>query len=239
MSGYTSQATWRLDHPAHSTRYLKVVRAGAYPTARGEAERARWARTFLTVPEVIEAGTDGELDWLVTAALDGRPATDTGDTDPRSVVIALAEGLRRFHDAAPVATCPFDFRAEIALAHVSRRVAAGLIDPRDAFNDNHRHLDLLGALDRLDRLRPRTEDLVVCHGDYCPPNVLLDGGRAVGYVDLGELGVADRWRDLAVGTWSVTWNFGPGLEDLFLAAYGAEPDPDRQAFYRLLYHLAS
>jgi kanamycin kinase len=61
----------------------------------------------------------------------------------------------------------------------------------------------------------------------------------VGFVDLGELAVADRWWDLAIGTWSTTWNYGPGLEPRFLAAYGAEPDPDRQAFYRLLYDLAS
>jgi len=56
---------------------------------------------------------------------------------------------------------------------------------------------------------------VVCHGDSCPPNVLLEEGRATGYVDLGELGVADRWWDVAVGGWSVAWNFGPELEPLF------------------------
>jgi kanamycin kinase len=63
-------------------------------------------------------------------------------------------------------------------------------------------------LSLLERLRPATEDPVVRHGDYCLPNVLLDDhGRASGYVDLGDLGVADRWWDLAVGSWSLTWNF--------------------------------
>lgn len=78
---------------------------------------------------------------------------------------------------------------------------------------------------------------MVCHGDYCLPNVLLDGGRVVGYLDLGEVGVSDRWRDLAVGTWSVTWNVGPGYEDLFLAAYGTDWAPARRDLYRLLYYL--
>jgi hypothetical protein len=58
-------------------------------------------------------------------------------------------------------------------------------------------------------------------------------------VDLGELGVADRWWDLAVATWSITWNFGPGYEDLFLASYGAVRDDARTRFYRLLYDLVS
>jgi len=35
------------------------------------------------------------------------------------------------------------------------------------------------------------------------------------------------------------WAVGPDLESLFLAAYGAAPNPHYQAFYRLLYDLAS
>jgi kanamycin kinase len=59
------------------------------------------------------------------------------------------------------------------------------------------------------------------------------------YLDLGELGVADRWWDLAVATWSTTWNLGPGWEPAFLEAYGIDPDPERIAYYRLLYDLVS
>jgi kanamycin kinase len=58
-----------------------------------------------------------------------------------------------------------------------------------------------------------------------------------GYVDLGELGVADRWWDLAVATWSLTWNLGPSFEELFLAQYGADADAQRTEFYRLMYDL--
>lgn len=79
----------------------------------------------------------------------------------------------------------------------------------------------------------------MCHGDYCPPNALITGNQVTGYVDLGELGIADRWWDIAVATRAVTWNYGPGLEDLFLTIYGTPPDPQRQAFYRLLYDLVS
>ena len=58
-------------------------------------------------------------------------------------------------------------------------------------------------------------------------------------MDLGELGVADRWWDVAVGAWSVGWNFGVGLEPLFYESYGVTPEPDRIHFYRLLYDLVS
>lgn len=52
-----------------------------------------------------------------------------------------------------------------------------------------------------------------------------------------ELGVADRWWDLAAATWSLGWNLGPGFEEIFLREYGVEPDHERTRFYRLLYPL--
>jgi len=83
---------------------------------------------------------------------------------------------------------------------------------------------------------PPDDERVVCHGDTCAPNTLLGpDGRWTGRVDLGLLGVADRWADLAVAT----WNYGPGWEGLLLDAYGIKPDPDRTRYYRLLWDLSS
>lgn len=111
--------------------------------------------------------------------------------------------------------------------------------PPKTSTPSHAHLTPRAALAELERLRPAVEDLVVCHGDYCPPNVLIAGARITGFVDVGELGVADRWWDLAVGSWSITWNLGPGWEELFLHAYGVDRDRGRVAFFRLLYDLVS
>jgi kanamycin kinase len=105
------------------------------------------------------------------------------------------------------------------MAQVRHRVATGLVDPAEDFDEEHQHLDALGALRELERQQPADEDLVVCHGDYRPPNALLTAGRVTGHVDLGELGVADRWWDLGVATRAVTWNYGTGFEALFLAVY--------------------
>jgi kanamycin kinase len=242
VSSWPHQTTWRLDHPGESIRYAKVAdtHADAYPGPAAEAARIRWAGTHhMPVPAVVDTGCDGHLEWLVTTGLPGRPATDPTLGDPAAVVTALARGLRRFHQLVPARLCPFDFRLPTALDHVRRRAETGRIDPAEDFDDDHRHLDVDAAVRELARLRPDHEDLVVCHGDYCPPNALVTDGQVTGYVDLGELAVADRWWDLAVATRAVTNNYGPGLEDLFLHTYDAPPDPERQAFYRLLYDLAS
>jgi kanamycin kinase len=45
------------------------------------------------------------------------------------------------------------------------------------------------------------------------------------------------WADLAIATWSTNWNYGPGWELTLLEAYGVGPDPERTAYYRLLWEL--
>lgn len=79
----------------------------------------------------------------------------------------------------------------------------------------------------------------MCHGDACVPNTLLhDNGAFAAHVDLGSLGVADRWADLAVAAWSTEWNYGPGFDETVYAAYGIAADRERIAYYRLLWDLA-
>ena len=231
-------STWRIDRPQARPLYLKAAQVGVYPTLAGERDRCLWlASRGVPVPEVVDHGSDGTVEWLVTVALAGTPAIAPEYLrNPRRTVPVLAEGLRAFHETDP-SGCPFDYRIPTAIAHATRRVAGGGIDPA-GFHEIHRHLDPGKALAHLQALRPDDEpDVVVCHGDYCCPNVLLEGQRVVGYIDLGEVGLADRWRDLAVATWSVTWNFGPGHEDRFLGAYGTDWDIPRRDFYRLLYDL--
>ena len=80
---------------------------------------------------------------------------------------------------------------------------------------------------------PPADRLVVCHGDACAPNTLVgDDGRCSGHVDLGDLGVADRWSDLAVATMSLAWNFASAQEGALLEVYGVTPDFERMAYYR-------
>lgn len=84
---------------------------------------------------------------------------------------------------------------------------------------------------------PAPDCLVVCHGDACAPNTLIGGdGSCAGHVDVGDLGVADRWSDLAVATMSLAWNY-PNPTDAYeaelLDAYGVAPDHARIEYYRL------
>jgi aminoglycoside phosphotransferase len=241
VGGRVHEVVWQGELGSITVRvgatYVKWVPAGSGLDLAVEAERMRWAGRWHPVPRVLDEGADAEGAWLITAALPGDNAVAAQwVARPAVAVRALGEGLRALHDNLPVADCPFDWSAEARIADTRRRAAAGLIDPA-GWHEDHQPLGLERALARLAE-PPPVDRLVVCQGDACAPNTLLDDdGRWTAHVDLGELGVADRWADLAVATWSTTWNYGPGWEDALLAAYGVPPDPARTAYYRLLWDL--
>lgn len=217
--------------------FVKWAPAGSLLDLAAEAARMTWAVACTPVPRVLGQGADSDGSWLVTAALPGQSAVSPRWlADPRTAVIAIGEGLRAMHDALPVADCPFCWMAEDRIAAAKRAAAAGRLDTSD-WAPEHLELGIEGVLAQAQGIPP-TDKLVVCHGDACAPNTLITGdGRWSGHVDLGDLGVADRWADLAIATWSTGWNYGPGWEQLLLDAYGIKPDDERTRYYRLLWEL--
>ena len=224
--------TWQLGEGV-GRRFVKWAPAGSGQDLAREATRLRWASRFTPVPAVLAHGRDDAGEWLLTAGLPGASAVDPRwRADPLTAVRAIGAGLRALHDALPVDGCPFDWSAPARVASAHDRAA--LLRP-DGWSPEHAGLPVAEVLARLDDV-PDVDRLVVCHGDACAPNTLLtDDGACGGHVDLGALGVADRWADLAVATWSTNWNYGPGWERPLLDAYGIEPDAERTAYYRLLW----
>ena len=220
-------------------RYLKWVAAGTPELdLAAEAGRLRWAaERGAMVPEVVAHGSGADGSWLVTAALPGESAiAPRWLADPERAARAIGAGLRDLHERLDPADCPFDWSVESRLAQAEDRLARGL-GPAE-WAAEHRGLSVERAREIL-RDAPPVEDPVVCHGDACAPNTLLDdAGDFLAHVDLGSLGVADRWADLAVAAWSTVWNYGAGFEEAVYAGYGIDPDPGRIAYYRLLWDLS-
>ena len=219
--------------------FIKWSPAASWIDLAGEAERLSWAAPFHPVPRVLARGADVAGSWLVTAGLPGDSAvSQRWVADPATAVRAIGAGLRALHEALSVTGCPFSWSAEDRLADARRQAAASRLDP-GGWHEIHQGLGVAGALRRAADIPP-ADRLVVCHGDACAPNTLLTpDGRWSGHVDFGLLGIADRWADIAVASWSTEWNYGPGWEPLLLDAYGIEPDPERTQYYRLLWDLSS
>ncbi|MBG0814648.1 APH(3') family aminoglycoside O-phosphotransferase [Planomonospora sp. ID82291] len=243
QEGMSGAAVWRLDgRPAY---FAKIASQPEHPDSgfclSAEAERLIWLRDRgIPAPEVVEHGTRDGVMWLVTTVVPGRSAAAPWPQGQRDAVVdALADLARTLH-ALPIDDCPFDRGLAVTLAHARQAATAGLVD-LDDLDDERRGWDAEQLLTALEASVPAVEDRVVCHGDLCLPNVLLDPEtlEVTGVIDAGRLGVADRYADLALATRSLAEEdlnpqYGPAYAKRFLARYGITPDPGRIAFYRLL-----
>ncbi|MFD4676289.1 phosphotransferase [Lentzea sp. NPDC058450] len=180
-------AVWSTDHEGLSGDVWHV--GGSYVKRAGVAEhdRLRWLGEHFEVPE-IRAFAD---DWLVLADV-GAPSLAA--TDPVHAATVMGRVLRDLH-ALPVTSCPFDATIPVVLEQARRNVAAGLVDADD-FDDDNLGVTPEELFERLVATAPAHEDLVVAHGDFCPPNVLLRPDGSTVLIDVARLGVSDRHRDL-------------------------------------------
>ncbi len=229
--------------------YVKLAPALATSDPRfnpaAEAERLRWlAAQGMPVPAVVDVGEGSGLRWLVTRAVDGRTAADPGWTaaERLTVIGAVADIARALH-TLPTTSCPFDGRLAVALPRARAAVANGTVD-LDDLDPGHRGFSCADLLRELDATpQPAEDDLVVCHGDLCLDNVLVDpaGREVVALIDAGRVGVADRWQDLAIllrnfdGDESSAWGFHRRHAERFATRYGlAAIDEPKRDFYCLL-----
>lgn len=180
-----------------------------------EAAKLTWAAAYSTVPEVLGHGRDSDTSgWLHTIAIAADSAVaPTWKAEPLTAARAIGAGLRQLHDRLPIADCPWSWQIADRVPMIKKDQDRVLIDQA-----------------------PDLDQLVVCHGDACAPNTLIAAdGSCAGHVDLGSLGVGDRWADLAIATYSLDWNYQPAYEDELLAAYGVQRDDERIDYYRRLW----
>ena len=232
--GESLSDTFRLERSGHASLYLKVAPRADWMELRRERKRLDWLRGKLPVPEVVGYETDDRNEYLLITPLPGlHVATLAADELDERVVQLLATGLRSIH-AVPIHDCPFNMTLDREIERARHNVANGLVDEAD-FDDTRLGRSAAELFEELLSNRPADEDLVFTHGDYCLPNVMIDGDEGSGFVDWGRAGVADRYKDIALVVRSLERNTGEHRTLGFFEAYGlSSPDADKIEYYKLL-----
>lgn len=229
--GKSSASVWRIAM-GESGLFLKAEPTHDLAEMPAELLRLDYlAEMGFPAPRVVDEVSGDDFNWLLMTAVKGRDLTHLSD-DPEVLIQVLADGLKRLHALDP-AHCPFDHSLDRRLKDAEANLLAGRIDEID-FDEERAGWTAPQVFDWLTANRPPETNRVVTHGDACLPNMLALDGRFNGVVDCARLGVADRWQDLALACSSIEFNGGKGLMADFLAAYGAEFDAERYAYYRAL-----
>lgn len=231
--GMSSAQTYRIS--GQENFYVKIDSVTNVGGLQKEAQALTWLRTYLPAPEVVFYERIDGIDYMLIRELPGLPASaDYWTSNPHQLVETLAESMLALH-RLDIATCPFDQRTAVKLQEVAQYVQLGLVDTDD-FEPEHSGQTPEHILAQLYTEQPEQDDLVVTHGDFCLPNLLLTNWRLSGFIDVGSLGVGDRYQDLALCVRSLSQNLGTDqYHSLFFEAYGLPfPDESKLHYFRLL-----
>jgi len=222
---------------------LKIEKRSDY--VEKQVRIMKWLEGKLPAPKVLAFEIMEEKSFLLMSRVYGDMACSEYYLEhPKVLLKALAEALKMMW-ALDIADCPNLRDLETELAEGKYRVENGLVDVEDAEPTTFAEggfEDPAHLLRWLEENRP-VQEPVFSHGDFCLPNVLLTDGKVSGFIDLGDAGVGDKWRDIALcyrslqhyldGTFGgkVYEDFYP---DLLFEALEIEPDWEKLNYYILL-----
>lgn len=223
-------------------RFAKIVSAAAVSTLEAERDRIEWlSGTGIPGPRVLDWRATEHRAALITSAVAGVPAVRLDPAQLAQAWPSITDTLHRLHNL-PVSTCPYSRTLDEMMALARTTVAENRVHAE--FLPQHL-IDtpptvILDGLERDLRLRRKQEatDAVVCHGDFCLPNILVDPDTSLvaGIIDLGRLGRADPYADIALllanarETWPDERTARQADHD-FASRYGITLDRDRLDFY--------
>lgn len=216
--------------------YAKCCDGAGVADLIAERDRIRWlSGTGFPTATVLDWSESSDGAFLITSAVPGV----SGDQLPPSAYERAMRNLgRALRDLHALPGCPFERPLEDVIAMAADVVRRGAVNPQ-FLTDEWRKLAPEDLLAQVVAERPYVESVlepVVCHGDACLPNIFFDPDtlEVTGLIDLGRLGIADRYIDLALIGIQLhdEWSADPAP---FFASYGiTAPDPRRLHFFRLL-----
>ncbi|RBM07233.1 APH(3'') family aminoglycoside O-phosphotransferase [Streptomyces sp. PT12] len=232
----------RVLRSADGSRYAKCVPAEATPALEAERDRVGWlGAQGIPAPRVLDWHADAAGARLVTSAVEGVPADRLTAPELWAAWEPIADAVRRLHEL-PVRRCPFGRGLAGMFALARDVVARGAVNP-DFLPEEQRHTPPDALLARLApqlerRLAQEAAEAVVCHGDLCLPNIVLDPEtrEVAGFIDLGRLGRADPYADIALllANARETWpdaDRARAADEAFARRRGTALDSERQRFY--------
>ena len=209
-------------------------------------EIMRWLEGKLPVPKIICFESDSEYQYLLMSRVKGDMSCSKYYLEhPDELLKLLAQTLKLLW-SIDITDCPRVRDIDADLKEVRYRVANGLTNLENSepgtFGPDGRFKDPEELLKWLEDKKPSLEP-VLSHGDFCLPNIFFEDGKLSGLIDLGDTGIGDKWRDIALCYRSLKHNFDgtyggkvyPDFDpDMLFDALGIEPDRYKIDYFIML-----
>lgn len=225
----------RLDADGLVSLYLKQGEGEVADEIADEFARLRWSQSRLPVPRLVAFAQEQSRVWLLSQAMEGTPAFQWLSLQPErqhQAVASIGRFLRKLHQL-PSSSCPFNSCVELRLQAARHNLDEGRVDESD-FHPDRAGWTARQVWDELQALLPVETECAVTHGDFSLDNIFLDpAGEVLGVLDLGRLGLADPFQDLAI-LLDCLQGFDPRLGETLFQTYGLSRDERRLRLHLLL-----
>lgn len=205
----------------------------------------RWLDGKLPIPKVICYEKDFLYQYLLMSRITGKMSCDEEFmSQPEILTKKLAEAIKMLW-RVDISDCPRIRSLDLELEEAKIRVENNLIDMENAEPNTFGAGGFKDPKELLSWLFENKPDYepVLSHGDLCLPNIFIDGEKISGFIDLNDIGIGDKWKDIALCYRSLRWNaegaYGGKVypdvrSSMLFEALGIEPDMDKIRYYILL-----
>ena len=251
LSGYTctkdrigcsSAGVFRYEHNG-DVLYLKITEVS--DEIRRERDLLAWLKGKVPVPNVVYYREQDGCAFLLITKADGFMACDCprdafGEQDkvhePIAQTVKLLANALLMLQAVDIYKCPFENTLDYKLKAALYNIEHDLVD-MDDFEEGNDFDSPKELYQWLVENRP-PEELCFTHGDFCLPNIFIDGKKVTGFIDIGRGGIADKWQDIALCVRSLGYNLRHTEQqkyiDLLFTHLGIQPDEAKIRYYILL-----
>ncbi len=210
-----------------------------------EVKLMKWLRDKVPSPEVICHIKENGTDYLLMSKIEGKMSCDKEYMrNPKKLMDILAESMKMLW-SVDISDCPVNMNLDAKLKMAEYNVKNNLVDVENTqpgtFGANgFENPEKL--LEWLKNNRP-DEDVVLSHGDFCLPNILIENGTLSGFIDIGRMGISDRWNDIAICYRSLNDNYIGKYStekydnfnaDYLFEALGIEKNEEKLRYYILM-----
>lgn len=224
---------------------LKIQRLS--PETKNEKDIITWLDKRLPVPQIAEYYVEDDTAYTLMTRIKGKMLCDEEFlNNPEMLINLAADGLKRLWNV-DVSDCPCKVsRLEERLKAAEWNIENGQVDLDNVEPETFGPNGFANPTELLLWLKNNKpdEDIVLSHGDFCLPNIFADNNQISGFIDLGKMGPADRWQDVAIALRSLEHNFSGRYNggkayykfepEMLLNKLGMKMDEEKNRYYMLL-----
>lgn len=209
-----------------------------------EIQMMEWLEGKANVPKVICHAVEEDTSYLLMSKMQGMMSCDIQYLENSDILVhLLVSGMKALWNV-DIKECPVNWNLKNKLELAKGRVLNNLVDVDHCDPHTFGEDGFASPLDLyqwLETHQPQ-EELVLSHGDYCLPNIFGLENEFSGFIDIGHMGIADKWQDIALCYRSLrdnmngsyggkVYDFNP---DILFEKLGIEKDLEKLNYYLLL-----